>query len=308
MFDRLHFDDTVILELQSRYSEPGRYYHGINHIKYLVAKYKEFFNSISPEESLSTDEETALYYAIVWHDAQYSIWAPQGDNEVESAYIFAQASKHNLIKYPNYVQRYVVNKMVNDAILATAKHTETQENLSRVSKIMLDLDLAAFGGTYAQVRYNTDQIELELQPLALSYGEFVELNAKFLKALLARDFIYYTEYFRTTYESVARANITRLLEDLHEECLELPDSPRHATLRTGMPVQSWSLEQAIDRQDVNKEMMTTMLRTGGVLFTHPSGLKGIAIRDAAASGGWSTYYLDGSIWTGVDAFDEAWAD
>lgn len=58
--------------LNSLYSEPGRHYHNINHIKYLLAVAKQWrTEDISANDAVYTE----LQHTIWWHDAFYNIFS-----------------------------------------------------------------------------------------------------------------------------------------------------------------------------------------------------------------------------------------
>lgn len=193
--------------LQSAYAENGRYYHDINHIKYLLAKIDEWSDNAGDEYD---EDELQLIKddvreAIWWHDVWYSIWDAPGVNESESNYLFNAFVDNGGITHITRESR----KRIEAAILATANHLEDLELGPEdiVTKVMLDVDLAAFGADYSLVKYNGERITKEYEPTGASRLKLLEGRVAFLEKLEKRKNIYYTDFFREKYELNARKNI-----------------------------------------------------------------------------------------------------
>lgn len=210
------------LFLNQCYTEPGRYYHDINHIKYLVSRLNTYFIDavLTPYKSNKiTQEQYKFTYnvcveareAIWWHDSWYSIWSEPGMNESESAKTFNDFVNTGGIIGMNEPSRSRIEK----AILATADHLFDQELTDDdiVTKLMLDVDMCGFAKNYDSVRYDSENVLKELLPKGYSDIQLLNGRIGFLEQLQKRKRIFYTDYFFDKCEKDARTNIAKSIED-----------------------------------------------------------------------------------------------
>lgn len=207
--------------LQIAYNENGRQYHNINHIKFLLAKldtWLDHYNSNDLSQQ-KFDELSQIYKdtreAIWWHDAWYSIWDAPGVNERESANLFNAFVNNKGVSDITEFSRQRIEK----AILATADHLLDQDLKDEdiVTKLMLDVDLASFGGEYELVQYNSETVSKEYEPTGASRLKLLQGRVAFLEKLEKRKNIFYTDFFREKYELNARVNINRSIMDAKVE-------------------------------------------------------------------------------------------
>lgn len=146
---RLTVPDTVAerwwRELSTRYSEPGRYYHTLEHIRELLAG--------SDEHARVIEERDALELAIWFHDIVYDARSGGGGkNERDSAETFRRFADDAHCLDASLIER------VSGWIEATANHAVAHDD-SNDCKLFLDLDMAvlarepaAYDAYAAQVR------------------------------------------------------------------------------------------------------------------------------------------------------------
>lgn len=217
----IHYTPEVTTMLRSIYAEEGRHYHGLNHIKHLLAKANEWHKT----GAIDNSELQLLEHAIWWHDAAYSIYSPHGVNETESWQMFAELLSRGDIKFINlHGWTFADAKMVvSKAIDATARHLLDQDESHvgypgvKVIQGMLDVDLCGFAESFEVVKYNNELILKEHERKQLPRKTLVENTINFLYKLLERKRIFYTEYFYNKCENVARDNIVRLIAELSDE-------------------------------------------------------------------------------------------
>lgn len=166
-------------EVESRYSEPHRRYHTIEHIRELLA--------LLPE----TGEETL---AAVWfHDLIYD---RRGANEERSADVAREALVD--LHFP----RASVDR-VTKMILATRDHDPG--DLPEDAHLFLDADLAILGSPRERYREYAEAIRFEYS--WVPDDVFRAARDGVLQKFLARPFIYRTDTMRQRFESQARDNI-----------------------------------------------------------------------------------------------------
>ncbi|MDX8441951.1 HD domain-containing protein [Mesorhizobium australafricanum] len=193
-------DDALKNELSALYQAKDRHYHGMAHIKAMLA--------LAEEYRALLDDPGAVEAAIWFHDAVYDSRAK--DNEAKSAALAkkrlaGRASPHRLAR---------IAAMIN----ATATHQLPPlrgENALNDAALLLDMDLAILGAEPAVFDAYESAVRLE-------YGWVEEPmwragRAAVLKSFLARPHIFYTQSFRDRFEAPARKNLDRSLQALQGE-------------------------------------------------------------------------------------------
>ena len=212
----IHYTPEVTTMLRAIYAEEGRHYHGLNHIKHLLAKASEWYKT----GAIDNSEFQLLEHAIWWHDASYSIYSPLGVNETESWVMFGEYLTRGDIKL-NQINGWTFSDakmIVSKAIEATAYHLQDQtfEGYPGIKVIhgMLDVDLCGFAESFEVVQYNNELILKEHERKQLPRRTLLENTVTFLNKLMERERIFYTEYFYEKCETVARENIIRLIQEI----------------------------------------------------------------------------------------------
>lgn len=171
------------------YSEPHRHYHTLKHIEYLLIILKQA-NFDSP----------AGLWAVWYHDY---IYEPGGDsNEISSAE-YAERVMTQL-----GVERSIINKTI-DIILATKDHRVDAASAEMLT--ILDADMAILGeapATYEEYRAQVQDEFRSVPTMLYRIG-----RKKFLESVLSQRRIYQTEWFAERYESRARQNILKEIDD-----------------------------------------------------------------------------------------------
>jgi predicted metal-dependent HD superfamily phosphohydrolase len=199
------------------YNSPGRHYHNLDHIHYLLSKLSEYQSNV-PSAMPHPSYNLGLLWAIWFHDAIYSPFPfATTSNEKESVDLF-QASfseiyHDELIVHNNIILSETMT-IAKNAILATEHHLKDwPESTHIVTQIMLDVDMAGFGEEYDRVYKTSDLILKEYAVLGYSRKVMLGNRVKFLETLLKKKRIYNTPYFYNTYEKKARANIAAVIEN-----------------------------------------------------------------------------------------------
>lgn len=174
------------------YSEKGRYYHNLSHIKALL----ESSDSISDIEN-----RAAVRLAIWFHDVIYE--TAKSDNEEKSAEMAVSA----LSKFSAPAN---IIEAVRDMILATKTHAA--DSLTKDAKIFLDLDLLILGTREEIYKAYSEAIRKEYSWVADPL--YRNGRRKILESFLARKSIYFTEDLATRYDMQARHNIESELRDI----------------------------------------------------------------------------------------------
>lgn len=184
--------NNLWLEIFTKYSEPKRHYHTIDHLEALITDLNEVKSKI-------TDCDTMLF-AVFYHDIIYK--ASSSTNEGDSAKLAMKRLTE--IGYP-------ADKIAKCAnmILATKLHQLSEDN---DTNYLIDADLGIIGKTPEDYQKYTEQIREEYS----IYPDFMYTSGrkKALQHFLQIDSIYKTKHFSNKYEQQARINISNELEEL----------------------------------------------------------------------------------------------
>lgn len=271
--------------LRALYSEEGRYYHGMNHIKYLLANARTWFTATSELQTYQL-----LQHAIWWHDAVYSVFDKPGRNEIESATLFSKL--HTQGKFTldvSGMDEGTAAWHVWSAIHATARHLEdidftdcfwTADTIGRkVAMLMLDVDLSVFAEELDMVKHHSELVLQEYEPFGKSRESMLEGRISFLKKLLERKRIFYTDFFYERCEQKARFNLQDSIEATEEELEDI---------RTTYP------RVMFERPTYDHEMASNPLRDSpSKRFTNHAGLRGWVINQGDV---WRLDFDDGTSW------------
>jgi predicted metal-dependent HD superfamily phosphohydrolase len=179
------------LEIFTKYSEPKRQYHTIDHLEAIISDLTEVKSRVS-------DWDTMLF-TVFYHDIIYK--ASSNTNEGDSAKLAMQRLSE--IGYP----AEKVAKCAN-MILSTKKHEQSEDS---DTNYLIDTDLAILGKSSYDYQKYTEQIREEYS----IYPDFMYNTGrkKALQHFLQMETIYKTEYFLKKYEKQARINISTELQE-----------------------------------------------------------------------------------------------
>lgn len=196
---RLEISNSGFDEIVSRYSEPHRFYHTLNHIDQCLGEMTPVKSSLYIPE--------AVELAVWFHDIVYTI--SNNDNEEKSAQIAKNFCQKN-------ISTQALTRQVESHILAT-KHTYPSENLD--SQHVADIDMAILGQPADIFKNYEAQIYQEYSSF-YSLPDYQQGRISFLKTLLTHP-IYSTDYFKSKYEQSARINIQKSIQDLEHSATQI---------------------------------------------------------------------------------------
>ena len=179
-------------DLVTRYAEPHRAYHTIEHIKHCLYE----FEQVRRLAEWPDDIELAIWY----HDAIYD--TKSKDNEEKSASLAREMLR-------NASKNDVVGRFVTRLILAT-KHSVIPDNYD--AELLADIDLSILG--QPEGRYDEYERQIRKEYQDVSDEDFLRGRVKILRSFLERRSIYWTGFFRDKYEERARKNIIRWYPNL----------------------------------------------------------------------------------------------
>jgi predicted metal-dependent HD superfamily phosphohydrolase len=184
----------VAADLLRRWAEPGRTYHGLEHLHDCLARLDG-----APADGADRD----LVEAALWfHDAVYD--SRSTENETRSA----ELARRSLAALG---VREATAGTVAELVLLT-RHREPPGTAE--GRLLCDIDIAILGQP-------SDEFDGYEQAIRLEYdwvpdAAYRRERAAVLRALLAREPLYATPHFRERYELPARANLRRALARLDE--------------------------------------------------------------------------------------------
>lgn len=265
--------------LHMLYSEERRTYHGMNHIKYLLAKAEEWYL----DNVYEWQTYVLLQHAIWWHDSVYSVFGKPGRNEDNSAALFT-GTQTNEFRIDAGMDEDEAGGIIHMAILNTARHLEDidfdkeyagSRLTANVSMLMLDLDLAGFAEELDMVKFHSELVLQEYAPLGKSREQLLEGRISFLHALLKRKRIFYTDYFFKKCETKARFNIMDSIEATQEELKEIR---KELTPEPNpYPYSDWAIPGRVYKRFVNH-----------------AGLRGRVAQNSLID--WQLRFDDGTVW------------
>jgi len=183
---------TVYNDLATRYSEPHRAYHTLEHIGHCLDEFEQV-------RHLATNPE-AVELALWYHDAIYD--TKTKDSEEQSATFAIEVARNASL--PDNFGQSVAN------LITATKHTSAPTDPD--VQLLVDVDLSILGQSEDKFDEYERQVRKEYEWVA--ENAFVAGRSTILKSFLDRSTIYSTQFFRDKYESQARANIAKSLARL----------------------------------------------------------------------------------------------
>ena len=178
--------EVIFVDLVKAYSHPARHYHNLEHIQHLL--------NLSEKVRDISDSFAVLQFSVWFHDYVYD---PQAkDNELKSA-VYTEKTLNKLNVSPDLIQ------LVKRIILSTQKHEPLTDNIDNL--IFLDADLSILGASSDKYVKYAQAIRQEYS--WLSDRDYQQGRKQVLADFLARERIYYTDYFYQQLEVQARANL-----------------------------------------------------------------------------------------------------
>ena len=193
------FRTSTLEQLIDAYSEPGRYYHNLSHLRTLLRLFRDVRDF--------ADDPKAVKAAIFFHDAIYHIpmtpdMPPPRDNEDRSArFMFMQAI--------NPLNRSLI--AASHIIRNTSTHDAGETN---ESKLMHDLDLSILAVRMS--RYAAYERALRQEYAAYPQPLYCAARLGILRGYLDRQRLYSIPYFAAKWDSKARNNLQWAIGQLSE--------------------------------------------------------------------------------------------
>jgi predicted metal-dependent HD superfamily phosphohydrolase len=183
---------SVFHRLAEAYSEPGRYYHTLQHLLEVLA----VLDGFSSEESFPVAELAAWFHDVVYDPRRK-------DNEERSV----EWMSHALINFR--ISSDVIDR-AGQLILFTQSHAAPHED--RAAAILLDADLAILGS--ALPRYAAYASAIRSEYAWVPDAEYRKGRTNVLDSFLQRERIYRTDELFTAHEKQARENLGQEITSL----------------------------------------------------------------------------------------------
>lgn len=188
---------AILEQVRARYEEPGRHYHGWDHIKQMFAE------ATAVEHSWCRRE--AVFAAIYFHDAIYDPTSPT--NEEDSAALLVE-------EMPPHLDAANLD-LARRLVLATKRHAlgeffDAAEEPD--ARLFLDIDMSILGSP--RETYRTYANDIRREYAIYDDDAYRAGRLKVLSAMLAQPSIYLSDTFRDRLEDSARSNLTFEIESL----------------------------------------------------------------------------------------------
>lgn len=205
------FIEKYIPQLSAMYSEPHRDYHSLTHIHglyriILSGSWQGLLQKKSDATSGNTQAISRKLSFIAWfHDCYYDPYLGSPKNEQVSADIF-QAM---VLPDATYSGASSFMDSVYEGIMLTSRHLSQLEVGCHDFEHLLFMDLDMLGFAYKD-EFLRNNVSVRNEYYKTSDVEYLTNRLKFLKALLAKDRIYYL--LSDELEASARVNISESIE------------------------------------------------------------------------------------------------
>ena len=189
--------DRLWQNIVTRYGEPQRAYHTLNHIEQLLVQFESIKHHLSEPHIIAL----ALYY----HDVIYD--PTRSDNELKSAK-FATDALSPYLSTEQYQQ-------IHALIMMTANHqidTLVDSDKYNDAAYLLDMDLSILGAPWSAYEQYAKAIRQEYAHVA--DDNYRNGRTAVLQGLLAHPKLYLTDHYYDQLETQARDNIKRELTSL----------------------------------------------------------------------------------------------
>lgn len=188
----------AMAELETFYATPPRAYHNFGHVQEVLRHYADV------TEGPGWTRPIEPYLAVLYHDAIYD--AGRKDNESRSAELAVEKIAQWL------PDAGVDSARVVQLIDYTARHGQLgAAEVDRDAALFLDCDMAILGAEPAAFDAYDRGIAAEYRHVP---RWLFKLNRRrFLKALLARERIFLSDFFHDRYDAQARINLRRTINE-----------------------------------------------------------------------------------------------
>ena len=181
--------DDILRYVETKYTEPWRFYHTLKHIEELLHLSVIYRHEIK--------NPLFVNLAIIFHDIEYYVDSRSSENEKQSAITFERVLSLHVPK--------PLMDIISAAILATKTHVVDETALNDL-KLFMDFDMSILGSD--REIYKTYAMNIRNEYQAIDKAAYcVGRSGFFRKYLESTANIYSSDYFRSRYETKARENI-----------------------------------------------------------------------------------------------------
>lgn len=186
--------------LLTRYTEPVRAYHNLQHIGACL-------NALDEVSTEGVDRQ-AVELAIWFHDAIYDPKAK--DNEEQSAELFSLCAREAAL--PEMLTAEVVR------LILITQHKAIPQ--TKEEQLLVDIDLSILGADVEAFAEYERQIRAEYA--WVPEKDFCKGRAAVLEQFLKHEHIYHTAHFSQRYEAKARDNLEEAIQHWRTKAAHLP--------------------------------------------------------------------------------------
>ena len=184
----------IVKQLRQLYAQPWRIYHDFGHIEYCLEVYEECGHFANHPNELGI--------AIWFHACIYDLGA--SDNEARSRDWFLSCSEG--------VLNNEARERIADLIMDTCFPSEP---MSHDGRLIVDIDLSNLRDKLEVFMRESKAVMDELSQLKEQATEDADQHlANFFSGFLAREHVFFSDYFRQHYDHIARSNIEYSLQAL----------------------------------------------------------------------------------------------
>lgn len=182
--------------LRAAYSEPGRAYHNLTHLREVLARFDEV------DRDVGWRRPREVFLAALFHDAVYV--PGRHDNEARSAELAREA-----------IARWLPGEGLDEGfvtrlVLLTARHGAlAPADVDEEEALFLDCDMAILGSDAAT--FDAYDRGIAEEYCAVPAELYTLGRRSFFETLLAAERIFLSPYFRDRLEARARENLRRKL-------------------------------------------------------------------------------------------------
>jgi predicted metal-dependent HD superfamily phosphohydrolase len=184
---------AALADLARRYAQPGRHYHTLDHVRFVLDALQEL--------GATPDRAPALFLAAWFHDAVYDTRA--ADNEEQSARLAADVLASLGVPAPLVAE-------AGRLILLTKSHRA--DDGDEAGRQLLDADLAVLGEP--PEAYDAYARAIRREYAWVAEADYRAGRGRVLEGFLARPRLFLTPAFFASREAAARQSMGRELADL----------------------------------------------------------------------------------------------
>lgn len=183
---------TLWQDIVTRYNEPQRAYHTLDHIQQLFVQFEQIRHALH--------EPHIIALALFFHDVIYD--PKRSDNELKSAEYAVEVLKDYLsAEQCQYIYALIMMTATHQL------HKLADEDKSSDAAYLLDMDLSILGASWVEYQQYAQAVHQEYAHIAKEDYRVGRITV--LQKLLTHTTLYLTEYYHARLQEQARDNIKR---------------------------------------------------------------------------------------------------